>query len=75
MRKFSLPKHTQLPTVCEWILAAWRSISPETVWKSFKVTGISNEMDESEDFMISDIDNESERNDNGDDSSIGSDSE
>jgi hypothetical protein len=36
----------------------------------FKVTGISNEMDNSEDFMISDIDNGS-----GDDGSISSDSE
>jgi hypothetical protein len=33
------------------------------------------EIDGSEDFMISDINNESESNDNGDDSSIGSDSE
>jgi hypothetical protein len=68
-------KCTPLPTVCEWILAAWLSISPEIVEKSFKVAGISNEMDGSEDFMINDIDNESENNDNGDDGSIGSDSE
>jgi hypothetical protein len=45
------------------------------VEKSFKVTGISNEMNGSEDFMISDIDTESESNDNGDNSSISSDSE
>jgi hypothetical protein len=45
------------------------------VEKSFKVTGIFNEMDGSEDFMINDIDNESESNDNGDESSISSDSE
>jgi hypothetical protein len=32
-------------------------------------------MDGNEDFMINDINNESESNDNGDDSSIGSDSE
>jgi hypothetical protein len=31
-------------------------------------------MDSSEDFMINDTDNESENNNNGDDSSIGSDS-
>jgi hypothetical protein len=61
-------KHTLLPTV-------WCSISPEILEKSFKVTGISNEMGRSEDFMLNDIDNESESNDNSDDSSIRSDSE
>jgi hypothetical protein len=41
---------------CEWILAAWCLVPPEIVEMGFKVTGISNEMDNSEDFMISDID-------------------
>jgi hypothetical protein len=68
-------KRTPLPTVCEWILAAWCSISPETAKKSFKVSEISNEIDRSENYMINDTDNESESNDNGDDSSIGNDSE
>jgi hypothetical protein len=75
LRSRTRMKGIPLPTVCEWILAAWCSISPEIVEKSYKVTGISNEMDGSEDFMINDNDNESESNDNGDDSSIGSDSE
>jgi hypothetical protein len=34
-----------LPKECEWILAAWCSVSPEIVEKCFRVTGISNEMD------------------------------
>jgi hypothetical protein len=75
LRPSGITKHTTSPTVCEWILAAWCSISPEIVKKSFKVIGISNEMDGSKDFMINNINNESESNDNGDDSSIGSDNE
>jgi hypothetical protein len=43
--------------------------------KSFKLTGISNEMDGSEDFRINHTDNEEDSNDTGDDSSISSDSE
>jgi hypothetical protein len=35
------------------------------VERSSKVTGTSSEMDDDEDFMISDVDNESESNDNG----------
>jgi hypothetical protein len=61
--------------VCELIHAQCHSLSPETVDKIFKVTGISNEMDGSEDFMINAIDNESYSNYNGDNSSIGSGSE
>jgi hypothetical protein len=45
------------------------------VEKSFSVIGICDEINGSEDFLISDIDSESEGNDNGDDCSIGSDSE
>jgi hypothetical protein len=37
-------KHAPLPTVCEWILAACCSISPEIVEKAFKVAGICNEV-------------------------------
>lgn len=51
--------------MCDWILAAWCSTSPKIVEKSFKVTGISNDMDGSEDFMINDIEKEGESNDNG----------
>jgi hypothetical protein len=47
----------------------------QKLWKSFKVTGISNEMGGNEDFLVNDISNESQSNDNGDDSSTGSDSE
>jgi hypothetical protein len=41
--------------------------------KNFKVTGISNEVEGSEDFIV--IDNERENNDNGNKRSISSDSE
>jgi hypothetical protein len=44
-------------TLCELILGAWFLVSPETVEKSFKVTGISSEMDGSENLLINDIDN------------------
>jgi hypothetical protein len=53
-------KSVHLPTVC----AAWCSTSPQIVEKNFKVSGISNEMNSSEDFVISDTDNRSEGNDN-----------
>jgi hypothetical protein len=42
--------------------------------KSFRLTGIYNKMDSSVDFIINDIDNASESNDNDDDSCISSDS-
>jgi hypothetical protein len=48
-------RYVSLVTVCEWILAAWHSVSPETVDKSFKVTVISNDMDSHEDFIINDF--------------------
>jgi hypothetical protein len=57
------------------ILAAWCSVSPEILDTIFKVTRIPSEMDSSEDFVINDTDNESESNDNGNDSSVSSDSE
>jgi hypothetical protein len=61
--------------VCGCIVVAWHPVSPEILEKSFKVTGISNEMYGSEDLMITDMDSdsESESNDSGDDSSVGSD--
>jgi hypothetical protein len=37
------------------------------VKKSFKVTGLSNETDRSEDCLINDIDNKSDINNNGND--------
>jgi len=52
----SRTKYTSLPTVCEWILAPWHSVSPEIVEKSFKVTISSNEREDSEEFTIDDID-------------------
>lgn len=48
-------RYMSLVTVCKWILAAWRSVSPETVDKSFKVTVISNDMDSHEDFIINEF--------------------
>jgi hypothetical protein len=41
LRCGSRMKRMLLPTVCVWILAAWHSVSPEIVEKSFKVSGIS----------------------------------
>jgi hypothetical protein len=63
-----------LPSVCEWFLAVWYSVSPEIVKKSFKANRISNEMDSSEDFMVSVNDKAIGCDDIGDDSSISSDS-
>jgi len=34
-----------LPTVCSWVLNAWRSLPAEMVARSFKKCGISNLMD------------------------------
>jgi hypothetical protein len=45
-------KCAPLPTVCERILAAWCSVSPETVDKSLKVTGISIEIDRIDSFLL-----------------------
>lgn len=42
-------KKPTLNQMCEWILSAWRSISPAIVERSFKKTGISNSLDGSED--------------------------
>lgn len=64
-----------LPTVREWILVVWHSVSPEILQGSFKVTGMSNEIGDNGDFMINDIDNESESNVNDNDSIIGNCSE
>jgi hypothetical protein len=43
------------------------------LWRKVSVTGISNEMYASEDFMTNDNDNENESNGNSNDSSISSD--
>lgn len=45
-------KRASLQQVCQWILNAWRSLSVETIVKSFKVTGISNAMDGTEDDQL-----------------------
>lgn len=45
-------KRASLQQVCAWILSAWRAVSLETVAKSFKVTGISNSMDGTEDDRL-----------------------
>jgi hypothetical protein len=37
LRPSSRMKHMLLPTVCEWILAAWHSISPEILEKFSKL--------------------------------------
>lgn len=45
-------KRASLSTVCEWIISAWNSIPLETVAKSFKVTGLSNALDGTEDDAV-----------------------
>jgi len=41
-----------LPTVCLWVLDAWRSLPAEMVARSFKKCGISNSMDGTEDEIL-----------------------
>jgi hypothetical protein len=45
-------KRATLTKMCRWILKAWQSISQDMIVKSFKVTGISNKMDRSEDDFL-----------------------
>lgn len=45
-------KRASLQQVCEWILSAWSAVSFEVVAKSFKVTGISNCMNGTEDDRL-----------------------
>jgi hypothetical protein len=45
-------KRATLTEMCQWILEAWQSISQDMIVKSFKVTGISNKMDGSEDNFL-----------------------
>lgn len=42
-------KRAPLATVLGWILTAWNSVSTDIVSRSFKVTGISNDLDGTED--------------------------
>jgi hypothetical protein len=45
-------KRATLTEMCRWILEAWQSISQDMIAKSWKVTGISNKMDGSEDDFL-----------------------
>jgi hypothetical protein len=45
-------KRAMLTEMCSWILEVWWSISQGMTAKSFKVTGISNKMDGSEDDFL-----------------------
>jgi hypothetical protein len=45
-------KRATLMEMCWWILEAWQSILQDMIAKSFKVTGISNKMDRSEDNFL-----------------------
>jgi hypothetical protein len=45
-------KRATLTETCLWILEAWQSISQDMIAKSFKVTGILNKMDRSEDDFL-----------------------
>jgi hypothetical protein len=49
MRLTGRSKSAMLTVMCQWTLEAWRSISQDTIAKSFKVTGICNKMDRNED--------------------------
>ena len=40
--------------VINWVSKAWRAVGEETIKKSFKYCGISNKLDKSEDWMLSD---------------------
>jgi len=45
-------KHPTVQRGCDWILAAWESVKPETIVKGFLKCGISNSLDRSEDDML-----------------------
>lgn len=47
-------KRAPLATVLGWILTAWNSVSTDIVSRSFKVTGISNDLDGTEDDLWGD---------------------
>lgn len=44
-------KRASLVDVCHWILEAWGGVSIKTAETSFKVTGISNKLDGTEDLI------------------------
>ncbi|KAG0418498.1 hypothetical protein HPB47_004846 [Ixodes persulcatus] len=56
-------KRASLVEVCDWILKAWGAVSFNIVEKSFKVTGISNKLDGTEDDLIWDRDAETSSED------------
>ena len=47
-------KKADLISTVKWVINAWSAISPEIIIKSFKKTGISNEMNGEEDDMLYD---------------------
>ena len=68
-------RNLKQPTREDWVSKAWDSISPDTFIRSFKVCGISNVFDGTEDDMVSDDlpsvdsepeDQDSESDDEGD---------
>lgn len=71
--KTGRPKRASLPEVCRWILEAWRCISAEFVTKSFKVTGISCDLDGTEDDAIWNMQDDNDGGEAvGNDSDVGS---
>ena len=52
VRKNGNPKAPGMNVYLKWIMDAWKSISNETIVKSFKVCGITNATDGSEDNLI-----------------------
>lgn len=54
-----------LQQVCAWILHAWRSLSVDTISKSFRVTGLSNAMDGTQDDQLWEHADEASSSDSG----------
>jgi len=46
------PKAAPLETIVEWIMSAWAKLDSELIIKSFKVCGLTNKLDGSEDDEI-----------------------
>lgn len=50
--KSGLRRKPDLPTICQWILDAWRELPSKIIVKAFKKCGISNAMDGTEDDCL-----------------------
>jgi len=45
-------KAANFEQICQWIVSAWESASTHIICKSFKARGITNNVDGSENFLI-----------------------